>query len=311
MLLEIRALRYFQMVANCGSYSRGADMLRISQPAVSRTIRKLEDELGTAVFERHGHGVRLTPAGQILLERSQLLFRQLEQTRAEIRSGMANPSGVVSFAVTPAAGYVLAPPLVERFHAEYPNVFLNFVGGFSGYIHEWLVRGQVDVACLHDPLPQRGFEITPLLNEQVLLVGKPGSLPAGRAYARTADLANLPLIVPSLPNASRRLLDRWVAATPIPLNIKIEVNDHYVTRGLVKKGLGFTLLTRGAIAADLRCGELEAVPFRPDAYWPLALVTCANAPRSAVVEAFIRTVRSVTRELAASGAWPGKLLDRE
>src|SRR5512132_2424852 len=65
--MEIRALRYFQTVAMCGSYSRGAELLHISQPAVSRMIRNLEDELGTALFRRHGHGVSLTDAGQVLL----------------------------------------------------------------------------------------------------------------------------------------------------------------------------------------------------------------------------------------------------
>ena len=69
--METRALRYFQTVAECGSYSRGAELLRISQPAVSRQIGKLEEELGARLFNRHAHGVNLTEAGQILLARCQ------------------------------------------------------------------------------------------------------------------------------------------------------------------------------------------------------------------------------------------------
>src|ERR1051326_7770155 len=74
--LETRALRYFQTVAEFGSYSRGSEFLRISQPAVSRQIRKLEEEFGHALFKRHGHGVSLTDAGRILLERSQVALQQ-------------------------------------------------------------------------------------------------------------------------------------------------------------------------------------------------------------------------------------------
>jgi len=308
--MEIRALRYFQTVAEFGSYSRASEFLRISQPAVSRQISKLEEELGTALFRRHGHGVTLTEAGQILLERSQLALLQLEQTKSEIRGDRGGPSGVISFAVPPAAGYFLAPTLVERFNAAFPNVFLRIVGGFSGYIQEWLTRGQVDLACVHDPLPQRGFEITLLVREEVYLVGRPGRVPFARDHARIADLSNLPLIVPSRPNASRRLLDRWIAERGITLDIKIEVDDHSVIRGLLREGVGFSLLTRGAFYADLRHGEVQAWPFRPRAHWRLALLTPVNVPRSDVIEAFIRTVRTVARELSQSGAWPTKSIDR-
>lgn len=308
--MEIRALRCFQTVAEFGSLSRGAEFLRVSQPAVSRQLAKLEEELGVALFTRHGHGVHLTDSGRILLERSQVAMRQLEQAKAEIRGGRTGPSGIISFAVPPAAGYFLVPALVERFGADFPNVFLKILGGFSGHIHEWLVRGQADLACVHDPLPQRGFEATPLVREEVYLVGKPGAARFRQGHVRTADLADLPLILPSRPNASRRLLDGWTAQRRVSLNVKIEVDDHSIIRALVKRGLGFTLLTQGAFDADLRRGEVEAFPFRPRAYWQLALVSATTAPRPEIIDAFIATVRLVARQLVASGAWPGRSLDR-
>jgi DNA-binding transcriptional LysR family regulator len=83
-----------------------------------------------------------------------------------------------------------------------------------------------------------------------------------------------------------------------------------VIRALVRRGVGFALLTQGAFEVDLRQRQVEAVPFRPRAYWPLALIAPANAPRSEVVAGFVRTLRAVTRELVASGTWPGKSLDR-
>ena len=308
--METRALRYFQAVAERGSLSRAAEFLRISQPAVSRQVGKLEQELGTALFRRHGHGVTLTEAGRILLERSQLALRQLDQTGAEIRGGKGGPSGVISLALPPAAGYFLAPALVARFNAEYPNVFLRIVGGFSGYIQEWLARGQVDFACVHDPLPQRGFEVTPLVEEEVFLVGRPAAGSPRRNHVRIADLPGLPLILPSRPNASRRLLDGWIAEKGIALNIRLEADDHSIIRGLLRRGIGFTLLTRSGFDADFRDSEVEAWPFRPRAFWRLTLVKPANARQSDVADAFMRTVREVARELSRNGPWAGKSLDR-
>jgi LysR family nitrogen assimilation transcriptional regulator len=309
--LDIRALRYFQTVAESGSYSRGSELLRISQPAVSRTIRNLEDELGRALFKRHGHGVTLTEAGKLLLERSQLLLRQLEQTKADVRSGHAGLSGVISFAVPPAAGHFIVPPLVERFGEAYPHVFLKIVGGFSGYIHEWLVRGQVDLACLHDPVPQRGFEVTPLLNEEVFLVGRAGSLGEKAGPIRTEDLAKLPLILPSRPNASRRLLDKWTATRGVSLSAKVEVDDTTITRALLRQGVGFSLLTRGSVEDELSRGELEIHSFTPAAYWPFALITYQNVPRTDIQNTLIgklsEVVREVVRDLVETGVWIGDI----
>jgi LysR family nitrogen assimilation transcriptional regulator len=308
--METRALRYFQTVAECGSYSRGAELLRISQPAVSRQIGKLEEEIGASLFRRHAHGVSLTEAGQVLLTHCHAALRELEQARTEIRNGVQGPSGSVAFAVPPAAAHFLVPTLVRQFGARYPNVFLKLAGGFSGHIHEWLVRDQVDLACLHDALPQKGFEITPLVKEEVFLVGRPDTVPAVRAPLRIADLADMPLILPSRPNASRRLLDNWVARTGISLNIRAEVDDHLMIRSLIRAGVGCSLLTQGAFTGELARGEIAALRFRPRAYWPLAIVRAVGAPRSEILQTFHDTIRSVARELTRSGEWPGVLLDQ-
>jgi LysR family nitrogen assimilation transcriptional regulator len=307
--MDTRGLRYFQAVAEFGSYSRGAEFLRISQPAVSRQIRGLEVELGQLLFVRHSHGVRLTDAGRMLLERSQAILRQFDQAHDDIRRGLAGPSGTVTLAVPPAAGHFLIPALVTRFAASYPNVFLKVVAGFSGYIHEWLVRGQVDLACLHDPVPQPGFTIVPLVKEEVFLVGRPGAYESSRDHVRTQDLAGLPLILPGRPNASRRLLDGWLSRRGIQLNVKLEADDHLVTRALMMQGVGFSLLSQGAFLAELRHGELQAWPFRPRAYWNLALVAVAEERRTEIATILAEMIRETVRQQVRSRAWPGVLLD--
>jgi LysR family nitrogen assimilation transcriptional regulator len=305
--MEARALRYFQTVAEFGSYSRAAEFLRISQPAISRQVARLEQELGSPLFLRHGHGVSLTPAGQILLERAQVILRQIEQTKAAIREG-GGPAGVVTLAVPPAAGHFLVPALAARFAVALPNVFLKIVSGYSGYIEEWLVRGRVDLACLHDPLPQRGFAVTPLVQEEVFLVGRAGRFPFRRDHARIADLARVPLILPGRPNSSRRLLDADTAKAGISPAVAMEVDDPTVIRALLKEGAGCSLLTQGSIEADLRLGELQAIPFRPRLHWRLAMVRAAGQERSEVAASLARMIGETARELTRSAAWPGLCL---
>jgi LysR family transcriptional regulator, nitrogen assimilation regulatory protein len=309
--MDTRALRYFQIVAEFASFSRGAEFLRLSQPALSRQITRLEDEVGTKLFIRHGHGVSLTETGRTLLARSQAILRQLDQARAELRGGAGGLAGTITLAVPPAAGTFLVPALVERIATLHPNVFLKVVGGYSGYIHEWLVRGQVDLACLHDPLPQRGFEAVPLVQEPVFLVGRPDRFPRDRDVFRVEDLVRLPLILPSRANASRRLLDGWMAERRLTLNLRVEADEPLLIRALLRAGSGFSLLTHGAIEAELAAGELSALPLRPAMQWNLTLVLPAHGPRPPLVEALASAIVTLAGELTASGAWPGRSLTAE
>jgi LysR family nitrogen assimilation transcriptional regulator len=248
-------------------------------------------------------------AGRRLFEHSQSILRQLENATAEIRSIHTEPTGIVALAVPPGAGHFLLPALVKRYRKVYPQVLLKVVAGFSGYIHEALVRGRVDVACLHGPMPQKGFDLIPLVDEEVFLVGKQGTLPVGLTAIATADLERLPLILPSRSHSSRRLLDERAAAQGINLNIGLEVDDPSLIRSLVREGLGFSLLSRGAFHHEVARKELGAVPFRPRIYWPLALMTMSGRPRSELVIALIAAIRSTVGDLTADGTWPGKRLD--
>ena len=263
----------------------------------------LESELGRPLFVRHGHGVTLTEAGQLLLERSQSILRQVEQTANEIKRGDSGPSGTITIALPPTAGFLLAPALVVALRREFPNVFLRFVGGFSGYIHEWLIRGQVDLACLHDPIPQRGFEVQPILREQVFVVRKPNPSSPIDGPIPIAELLAMPLVVPSGMNATRRLLDSLAAQQGVWFQPSAEVDDHTIMRALIRNGQAVSLLTRGAFADDLARGQVEAFPTSPPIYWTLKLVTCLRSARSPLAEVFAQKLVEVANRLRAEGAW--------
>ena len=102
--MDFREIRYFAQIATAGSFSLAAKELRVAQPALSRQIRKLEQELGVDLLVRHGRGVRLTGAGSILLERAEQMIHLLRNTGDEVRANANTVSGHVSLGLTPAAG---------------------------------------------------------------------------------------------------------------------------------------------------------------------------------------------------------------
>jgi LysR family nitrogen assimilation transcriptional regulator len=307
--VDVKALRYFLTVAECRSFSRASGLLHISQPAVSRMVRQLEAELGRPLFDRKSDGATLTEAGRVLFERGRAVLHQLEQAAADIRSGTAGLSGSIIAALPPGVGHTLAPRLLRRFAARHPKVAVRLVGGFSISIHEWLVRGQVDVALMHDPASRRDLDITPLLEEEVFIVGQHGAFPF-EGDVSGARLAELPLILPSRPNTSRRLFDQWTASEGFWVEPVFEVDDHVITSGLIKAGLGLSTMTQGTIEADLLIEGVDARSLQPKAYWPLAVVSGKGTPTSEARRAFAATVVEVVGEMVAQGTWPGAISPR-
>jgi len=308
--MDARALRYFQAVVEFGSYSRASEYLRISQPAISRQVDRLEQELGKPLFVRNSLGATPTDAGRLLFERSQPILRQLEDAKAEIKSAAAASTGTIVIAIPPGVGHYLLPALVERYRRSFPNTSLKILSGYSGFIHEALVRGRADLACLHGPLPQKGFKVIPLLDEEVFLVGKRGTLPGRRSHVTTAELIALPLILPSRQHTSRRILEERAFALGMTVNAMMEVDDTSLIRTLLRKGLGFSVLSQGAFENAIDRKELEARPIRPRMSWPLAMMTAAGRPRSEPLEALMATIRATVRDLVTRGEWPARLVDR-
>src|SRR5882762_2530282 len=126
-LMELRSLGYFVRIAELGSITRAAAHLRLAQPALTRHVQRLEEELGVALFTRANRGVRLTEAGQKLLESAERILRDVERTGDEIRAHKAHPSGKIVLAVTPTLCPVVVPELFARMTQQYPMVELKVV----------------------------------------------------------------------------------------------------------------------------------------------------------------------------------------
>lgn len=309
--MDFRELRYFSYVAELKSFSRAATQLRIAQPALSRCVRQLEEELGVTLFDRHGRGVTLTEAGETLYDRAQTLLQGLRQAREDVAATGEVPRGFLRLAVPPAAGQVLAPSLIERYHALYPQVAIHIHEGFSGYMHEWLTSGRVDVAVMHNPVPSQNLDIHHLLNEYMCVI-VPGPVAEGRkrwpyreSYA-IADIGDLPLILPSRPHSLRMLIEQVAAEKGINLNIVVEADGLPTIKSLVMRGLGATLFTYVAVTNEVAAGTLTAVTIEdPGIQWRLDIASRRDRRRTLAVSEIIRLIDEEVHDLVRRGVWQG------
>nr|WP_190941542.1 LysR family transcriptional regulator [Paracoccus yeei] len=233
------------MVAESGSLSSASDRLRLAQPALSRQIKLLEDEIGFDLFIRSGRGMQLTEHGGVLLSRVAGLIKQLDDSIQDVRSLLAEPTGHVVLGCIPTASHVVAGRIAVRVAAELPQVSLRIVEGYAGHLIDWLHRGEVDLAVLYGPSSDLHLRISDIMFEELVLVSPAGKAPEGDEVP-VAALGDLNLVLPSRPHGLRLLVEAAAAKAATTINVKFQADSFRVLKDIVAAGLGHTILPLSA-----------------------------------------------------------------
>src|SRR5438105_2769902 len=295
-VMELRSLGYFVRIAELGSITRAAAHLRLAQPALTRHVQRLEEELGVALFTRANRGVRLTEAGQKLLENAERILREVERTGDEIRAQEAHPSGRIIFGVTPTLCPVLVPELSADMRRDYPRVELKVVHAGMVRLEEFVIDGRVDVALLSELSRSRLIVSTRLAQEEMVLVTKPGARPYGAVS--DGELGRTPLV---LGDGLRAAMDALLAGRGIELKVEIEVNDHETIRLMVQHGAAASILPYSSVARECAQGLLDAHRItEAGIFRTLALGVRASRTASLAREAVVRTISQLVAEFEAA-----------
>jgi LysR family transcriptional regulator, nitrogen assimilation regulatory protein len=248
------------LVADTGSVTLAARLLQLVQPAVTRQIRSLEKELGVALFDRSPSGMQLTEAGAILVERARRALTELERARAELVPEGKSISGIVTVGLLDSLSDAIAEPLVSAMAREHPGIRLRLMTGYSGHLQEWLDAGVVEVATLYDVTISTPLHVRHMLDEHLWAVAPPDVWPAPKQPVSFAELARHRLIMPAPPHGLRTLIDSAAVTANVELTIAAEANTMRVQKQLVAAGMGWTVLPRIGVAAEIADGTLTGAP---------------------------------------------------
>lgn len=296
-------------MAELGSLSRAAARLHIVQPALSRQIRLLEEELKVALFVRHGRGMVLTAAGETLRSRAGAILRQVEDARAELVQEAGVLRGHVVFGLPPTVGAILTTRLVERFLAAHPAVTLRAVHAFSGYLLDWLQNGGMDIAVAYGGSQAAGVRQSPLLRESLHVVtAAEGGEPLGNEL-RFAEVAQRRLVLPGLSHGLRRQVEQAAQRHGFNLSVAVEADDLLVLKDLALRGLGATILPLSAVHEEVAAGRLRAALIAaPHITRTLVLAEPLGRPTSSAAAQFGLMLRDEVTAMVRAGAWSGELL---
>ncbi|MFA0810651.1 LysR family transcriptional regulator [Microbulbifer epialgicus] len=250
--MEIQWLKAFLAIAERGSVSEGATQLHLTQPAVSKRLAALEQQLGAALFNRIGRRLQLTDAGRVLLPRARHILNEISDTERELRALSNSVSGSLRIATSHHVGLHHLPPVLREFSNRYPEVALDIDFLDSEQAYEALMAAKYELAVVTLALKEY-----PHLNAQVIwpdpcvVVAAPEHPLTKIPTLELADLADYPAILPDLNTYTGRLIKREFDAQGLKLSAKLATNFLETIKMMACVGLGWSVLPHTLVDESL------------------------------------------------------------
>ncbi len=292
--MEFKQLEAFFHVAELGSFTRAATVLDTNQPALSRLVRQLENELRQNLLLRNGRGVVMTDSGQVLLAHAKGIVQQVERAKQDLKERRGVLSGHFSLGLLPSVSRMTASSLVRGFNEAFPNATISIAEGLSEYLIEWLMIGRLDAAVLYDTSITPLIEKRELVEQELFLIG-PESTVRGKASVLPPipfkQIDRYKLIMPSRMHGVRHTIESRAAELGLRLNIAIEVDAVTSILDLIADGLGNAVLTETAIASDPAKRKFTMQRFtKPTPSLQMVLATCRRQPLSRLATKALKVV---------------------
>lgn len=255
-------LRTFLAVARRLSYTRAAEELHLTQPAVSMHIRKLERAVGSTLFDYIGRRISLTATGQVLYDYAERALLLEDELRAALADVGGVPQGPLSIGTSTTIGISVLPGLVREFVAAHPQVTLHVHIGMGTEVIAGLLDGQIDVGIVTGAVEDERIEAEPIMDDETVLIVPPDHRWATLSSVGPRDLIGEPMLVTGRGSWNRSLIAQEMAAHGVTLDIVAESNSHPAVARLVEAGVGAGIVSRLSVSDELARQQLVAVPLR-------------------------------------------------
>lgn len=285
--MNLRRLRYFVKIVDVGSLTQAADILHVAQPALSQQLATLEGEVRQQLLLRTKRGVTPTAAGKVLYRHAQIILRQCEQARADMKAAGRGLSGAVSVGLAPGtAASRLALPLLRATRTRHPGVVLYLNETYGSTLSELVMNGRMDLAVLYGGgTAVHGLAFLPLLRERLCLVG-PAGMEAPGDTVPLRWIGDMDLYLPRPYNVVRKMVADACAGIGIAPRVVAEIESDATLTSVIAEGLGATILPESmalAVAASSPAWLSRIV--EPAIEAPLALCQSDHLPLSEPAQA--------------------------
>jgi DNA-binding transcriptional LysR family regulator len=298
--MELRQLRHFVAVAEERNFSVAARRVNLSQPALTRSIKTLEDTLETRLLERGPQGTLTTAAGERFLEHARLILNDCDRARTELRSFRTGVTGRVSFGLAVMFSSWLGDTIVDRVGSELPGIDLDVTEGFYEDLVARLRNGRIDFALTNlPPVPlDSDLQAEPLMEMAARVVCGAGHPLARRRGLKAADLAGARWVIVNRPHSLELFRQYFVEqGAPVP---QVTATDSLgLIRSLVAHGTHLSIVSEPVVHRELRRGAVKVLRVEtPLTRRRAGLLYVKRSAQRGAVERVI----AIARECCASGA---------
>lgn len=299
--IKFRHLHTFVEVARQKSVARAAELLHVSQPAVTKTVRELEDVLGVAVFERDGRGIRITRYGEVFLRHAGAALTALRQGIDSVSHELLDAAPPVRIGALPTVSTRIMPGAMSAFLKEKTGSRVKIVTGENSVLLEQLRVGDLDlvVGRLASPERMTGFSFEHFYSEQVVFAVRAGHPLAAGRQSIFDRLGDYPVLMPSQGSIIRPAVEQFLIANGVAaLRVQIETVSDAFGRAFVRSGDAVWIISAGVVAGDIADGTLAALPIDTiETRGPVGLTMRADATVSTPLAILIQTIRQAAAEL--------------
>jgi DNA-binding transcriptional LysR family regulator len=307
MDLQVTHLRTLQAIAQHGSFSRAAQALRLTQPAVSMQVRHLEQALGLPLLERVGKRAFPTRAGQLLLTHADRALRELEAGVERVQALRGVVAGRVRLGTSASISIYLLPPALRRFRARYPETEVVVVTGNAAEITRAIVANALDVGIVSLPVRDRELVVTPFFRDELVAIAPPEPAWRNLKVVDAPTLAGHSLILFEAGATLRRVIDGWFHRAGVAPRSPMELGNTEAIKKLVEAGLGLSVTSWFSVKSEVQARALTAIRLTPPLERQLGLVRRRDKPRTPPLDAFVAALEDLRRALESrQAAAPGR-----
>lgn len=296
--MQLYQLRTFLEVARQRNLSRAAELLHLSQPAVSRQLKTLGDSLNAKLFEMIGKKVCLTQAGETLASEAVEILARVDQACERLRALNNVVRGTLRIGASTTPGFYLVPEVLGEFRQRFPGIELQFCIENTLLIEQMIVANELDFAIVGGHISRAELHQQPLLTDRLVVVASANAALAGKRL-RPGDLCTAPLILREEGSATRAVFERWLHEQGLRITPMLEMKCPEAIKALVKANLGITVISMFAIREELDHGRLCTVPVSGmNLRRSILLIYHRNKHFPPAAEAFLDLMQAHFRSLA-------------
>jgi len=307
--MEFRNIRHFIHVAEVGSLSTAAEHLHMVQPALSQSIKKLEENLSVTLFTRSKRGMELTESGRIFLKHAYGILNQYNRAKENLLAANDDPIGLVSVGMTASVLNVLSVPLCRSIKNKYPRIQLNLEEGLEGNIQYGFEAGWYDIVVSCKKKHNETMVVEKLLTEELFLVSPYDASKNGKKEEiKFKDIVNYPLIIPQDHHSVTHSIEEIANSIDVEIISTQFSGALHPTLQLIEAGFGSSILPWSAIFEQVQKKRLTAQKVvKPSIKRTVSMSYPSHRPLTQASLAVMEMLRCSVIEAHRNDKWPGQL----